>query len=128
MAATTKRSYQAQPWTPDRVLKEMRDNPARGFDPLLVKAFISMTGIYPVGSVVILDTFELAIVSERNPRPDAMHQPVVQVIYDSMGVRVDPPRRLDLSETDPATGKPLRSIIKTTDPERYGIHVGDYFV
>ncbi len=127
-AATTKRSYQAQPWPPDRVLKEMRDNASRGFDPLLVKAFISMTGIYPVGSVVILDTFELAIVTERNPRPDAMHQPVVQVIYDSMGVRVDPPRRLDLSETDPATGKPLRSIIKTTDPERYGIHVGDYFV
>jgi HD-GYP domain-containing protein (c-di-GMP phosphodiesterase class II) len=127
-AATTKRSYQAQPWPPDRVLKEMRDNPARGFDPLLVKAFVSMTGIYPVGSVVILDTFELAVVCERSRLPDAMHQPIVQVIYDSMGVRVDPPRRLDLSETDPATGTPLRSIIKTTDPERYGIDVGDYFV
>ena len=127
-AATTKRSYQAQPWPPDRVLREMRDNPQRGFDPLLVKAFISMTGIYPVGSVVILDSFELAVVSARNPRSEAMHQPVVQVIYDSMGVRVDPPRTLDLSETDPATGRPLRAIIKTTDPERYGIHVGDYFV
>jgi hypothetical protein len=57
-----------------------------------------------------------------------MHQPIVQVIYDSMGVRVEPPRTLDLAETDPATGKPLRTIIKTTDPERYGIHVGDYFV
>ncbi|HEX6039777.1 HD-GYP domain-containing protein [Longimicrobium sp.] len=127
-AATTKRSYQAQPWPPDRVLKEMRDNPGRGFDPLLVKAFISMTGIYPVGSAVILDSFELAVVTARNPRPEAMHQPVVQVIYDSMGVRVDPPRTLDLAETDPATGRPLRTIIKTTDPERYGIHVGDYFV
>ena len=127
-AATTQRSYQAQPWTPDRVLKEMRDNPGRGFDPLLVKAFVSMTGIYPVGSVVILDTFELAIVTARNPNPDAMHQPVVQVIYDALGVRVDPPRTVDLSETDPATGQPLRAIIKTTDPERYGIHVGDYFV
>jgi HD-GYP domain-containing protein (c-di-GMP phosphodiesterase class II) len=127
-AATTKRSYQAQPWPPDRVLKEMRDNPGRGFDPLLVKAFISMTGIYPVGSAVILDTFELAVVTARNPRPEAMHQPIVQVIYDSMGVRVEPPRTMDLAETDPATGKPLRTIIKTTDPERYGIHVGDYFV
>ena len=29
---------------------------------------------------------------------------------------------------DPATGEPLRSIIKTTDPEKYGIHVRDYFV
>ena len=127
-AATTKRSYQAQPWPPDRVLKEMRDNPSRGFDPLLVKAFISMTGIYPVGSAVILDTFELAVVTARNPRPEALHQPIVQVIYDSMGVRVEPPRTLDLAETDPVTGRPLRTIIKTTDPERYGIHVGDYFV
>jgi HD-GYP domain-containing protein (c-di-GMP phosphodiesterase class II) len=127
-AATSKRSYQAQPWPPDQVLREMRDNPARGFDPLVVKAFISMTGIYPVGSVVILDTFEMAVVSARNPRAELFHQPVVKVIYDSMGLPVDPPRTVDLSETDPATGQPLRTIIKTTDPEKYGINVGDYFV
>lgn len=127
-AATSKRSYQAQPWPPDQVLREMRDNPARGFDPLVVKAFISMTGIYPVGSVVILDTFEMAVVSARNPRAELFHQPVVKVIYDSMGLPVDPPRTVDLSETDPGTGQPLRTIIKTTDPEKYGINVGDYFV
>jgi HD-GYP domain-containing protein (c-di-GMP phosphodiesterase class II) len=126
-AATTKRSYQAQPWSADRVLKEMRDNPARGFDPLVVKAFISMTGIYPVGCVVILDTYELAVVVQTNPNPEALHQPIVRVIYDSMGVPLSPPRTLDLSETD-AAGRPRHSIIKTTDPERYGIHVGDYFV
>src|SRR3970282_458536 len=28
-AATSKRSYQQQPWTPDEVLREMRDNPQR---------------------------------------------------------------------------------------------------
>ncbi|HEX8907385.1 MAG TPA: HD-GYP domain-containing protein, partial [Longimicrobiaceae bacterium] len=118
-AATTKRSYQAQPWTPDRVLKEMRDNPSRGFDPLVVKAFISMTGVYPVGSVVILDTYELAVVVQANPNPEAMHQPIVRVVFDSLGVPVVPPKTLDLSEKD-AAGKPLHSIIKTTDPERYG--------
>jgi HD-GYP domain-containing protein (c-di-GMP phosphodiesterase class II) len=126
-AATTKRSYQAQPWTSDRVLKEMRDNRSRGFDPLVVKAFISMTGIYPVGSVVILDTYELAVVVQANPNPEALHQPIVRVVFDSLGVPVSPPRTLDLSETD-AAGKPRHSIIKTTDPERYGINVGDYFV
>lgn len=127
-AATSKRSYQSQPWPADKVLREMRDNPGRGFDPLLVKAFISMTGIYPVGSVVILDSFELAVVTARNPRAESVHQPIVQVIYDALGIRLDPPRTLDLAETDPSTGRPLRSIIKTTDPERYGLHVGDYFV
>jgi HD-GYP domain-containing protein (c-di-GMP phosphodiesterase class II) len=127
-AATTKRSYQAQPWPPDRVLREMRDNPSRGFDPLVVKAFISMTGIYPVGSVVILDSFELAVVVQANPSPERLHQPTVKVIYDQLGIPVSPPRLVDLAELDPASGRPARTIIKTTDPERYGINVGDYFV
>jgi HD-GYP domain-containing protein (c-di-GMP phosphodiesterase class II) len=127
-AATTKRSYQAQPWPADKVLREMRDNHTRGFDPLVVKAFVSMTGIYPVGSVVILDTYELAVVCQTNPNPECLHQPIVKVVYDSLGVPVVPPRTVDLSEIDPATGRARRSIIKTTDPERYGINVGDYFV
>ncbi|MEX2584428.1 MAG: HD domain-containing phosphohydrolase [Gemmatimonadota bacterium] len=124
-AATTRRSYQAKPWLPDAVLREMRDNPARGFDPLLVKAFISMTGFYPVGSLVVLDTFELAIVDVANAeRP---HQPVVRVIYDDMGIPVDPPRTVDLSEVDPETETARRSIIKTADPEQYGINIKEYF-
>lgn len=127
-AATSKRSYQSQPWTPDQVLREMRDNPRRGYDPLVVKAFISMTGIYPVGSVVILDTFELALVVATNPRPEALHQPLVKIIFDEMGLPLDPPLSVDLAEVDPATGAPRRAIIKATEPERYGIHVGDYFI
>ena len=55
-------------------------------------------------------------------------QPIVKVVYDSMGIPVSPPRLLDLSALDVESGKPLHSIIKTTDPERYGINVGDYFV
>ncbi|HEX2188442.1 MAG TPA: HD domain-containing phosphohydrolase [Longimicrobiaceae bacterium] len=125
-AATTKRSYQSRPWLPDAVLKEMRDNPRRGMDPLLVKAFISMTGIYPVGSMVVLDTYEMAVVTAPNPRPEGLHEPVVRIIFDSMGQPVDPPVEVDLFA--PGPGAPRRTIIKTTDPERYGIDVGDYFV
>jgi HD-GYP domain-containing protein (c-di-GMP phosphodiesterase class II) len=123
-AATTRRSYQDTPWLPDAVLREMRDNKSRGFDPLLVAAFISMTGFYPVGSVVVLDTCELAVVVSSNQ--DKPHQPIVKVIYDEMGVPVIPPRLLDLSEPDP--GGARRTIIKTTDPERYGINVKEHFV
>lgn len=124
-AATTKRSYQ-NPWLPDKALQELRDNPHRGMDPLLVKAFIAMTGIYPVGSVVVLDTYEMAVVTAPNPRPEALNEPVVRIIFDSMGQPVDPPLEVDLFA--PGPGAPRRTIIKTTDPERYGIHVGDYFV
>jgi HD-GYP domain-containing protein (c-di-GMP phosphodiesterase class II) len=127
-AGTTKRSYQDDPWLPDAVLREMRDNPARGFDPLLVKAFISMTGFYPVGCVVILDSFELAVVIAPSTRPESYHQPVVRVIYDEMGMPLTNPRTLDLTEIDPETGDPVRTIIKTTDPEKYGIDVRNYFI
>ena len=127
-AATTQRSYQAQPWPPDQVLREMRDNPNRGFDQLVVKAFISMTGIYPIGTLVVLDTYEMGVVVAPSSQAESPHQPLVRIIFDSMGIPVDPPPLADLTDLDPATGRPRRAIIKTTDPERYGINVGDYFV
>ena len=35
-------------------------------DAVVVKAFINLLGIYPVGTLVVLDTFELAIVHAAN--------------------------------------------------------------
>lgn len=125
-AGTSVRSYQYNPWPPDTVLREMRDNPRRGFDPLLVKALITATGVYPVGTLVILDTHELAIVSEVNKDPELLHRPKVKVISDAMGVPLAEAVTLDLSESDPATGAAVRSVIKTTDPQKYGIRVSDY--
>ena len=125
-AGTSVRSYQYKPWPPDAVLKEMRDNPKRGFDPLLVKAFINATGVYPIGTLVILDTLELAVVSGVNPDPEKLNRPKVKVISDSMGNPKARPEVVDLAEVDPATSQPVKQIIKTTDPQRYGINVSDY--
>ena len=125
-AGTSVRSYQYEPWPPDEVLREMRDNPRRGFDPLLVKALITATGVYPVGTLCILDTHELAVVSEVNKNPDYLHRPKVKVISDALGVPLTDPVTKDLSEDDPASGQPILSIIKTTDPQKYGIRVSDY--
>lgn len=127
-AGTSKRSYQHQPWPPDEVMREMRDNPRRGYDALLVKAFINVTGVFPVGTLVILDTHEMAVVMARNPEGAHIHQPIVKIISDPLGVVLPEPVTADLSELDPDTGRSRRSIIKTTDPDKYGINVGDYFV
>jgi HD-GYP domain-containing protein (c-di-GMP phosphodiesterase class II) len=125
-AGTSVRSYQYQPWPPDAVLREMRDNPKRGFDPILVKALITATGVYPVGTLVILDTHELAVVSEVNKNPDLLHRPKVKVISDPLGVPLSETVTLDLAADDPSTGGAARTIIKTTDPQKYGIRVSDY--
>jgi HD-GYP domain-containing protein (c-di-GMP phosphodiesterase class II) len=127
-AATSKRSYQSQPWPPDEVMREMRENPARGYDPLLVKAFVNITGVFPVGTLCILDTNELAVVVARNPDPMKVHQPIAKIISDSWGAMLSEPFTVDLSDVDPVNSVARRTIIKTTDPDRYNIRIADYFV
>jgi HD-GYP domain-containing protein (c-di-GMP phosphodiesterase class II) len=124
-AGTSIRSYQYTPWPPDEVLKEMRDNPRRGFDPLLVKALITATGVFPIGTLVILDSYELAVVCGVHREAEKLHLPMVKVISDAMGAPLPQPRLIDLSQTDDG-GQPLRQILKTTDPQKYGIRVSDY--
>ena len=53
-AVSSARSYRSRGWPPDKVLLNMRDEPGWGLDRVLVKAFITATGIYPVGTVVSL--------------------------------------------------------------------------
>jgi len=126
-AATSRRAYQTDPLSPADVLKEMRDNPRRGMDPVVVKAFINMLGVYPVGTFVVLDTFELAIVHAVNPNPEKMSRPIARVVSDDRGNVLHPGTLVDLAAQDSAGGY-LKTIIKTADPERYGIRVSDYFL
>lgn len=120
-AATSIRSYQYKPWPPDHILQEMRENPERGFDPLIVKVLINATGIYPVGTLVILDTYELAVVAKVNPDPERLHQPTVKVISDEMGIPVATPMQVDLADGS-------RSVIKTVNAQKYGVRVSDYLI
>ena len=127
-AATTRRSYQTVPIPSDKVLKEMWENPRRGYDRVMVKALINLLGIYPVGTCVVLDTFEVAIVAGANPDPTFLNRPLVRLALDGQGGIVLPPGTLvDLAERD-AAGQFTRTIVKVTTPDRYGLTVGDYFV
>jgi len=125
-AATSRRAYQTVPWTPADVMMEMRDNPRRGMDPVIVKAFINLTGVYPVGTLVILDTFELAVVQAVNPLQEMLSRPIVRIISDAQGNVLYPGAVADLADRN-AEGAFHRTIIKTENPERYGIRIGDYF-
>ena len=127
-AATTRRSYQTVPIQPDQVLREMWENPRRGYDPMLVKALINLIGIYPVGTCVILDTFEVAVVSGANPDQNFLNRPMARICIDINGAVMAPPgTEANLAAQD-GSGAFLRSIVKVTNPDRYGIIVGDYFV
>jgi HD-GYP domain-containing protein (c-di-GMP phosphodiesterase class II) len=126
-AATSRRTYQTEPYSPADALAEMCRNPRRGMDPVIVKAFVSMVGHYPVGTLVILDTFELALVHAANPLPEAISRPTVRVISDATGNLLYPGHLVDVSQRN-ASGEYARTIIKIADPDRYGIRVSDYYI
>jgi HD-GYP domain-containing protein (c-di-GMP phosphodiesterase class II) len=126
-AATSRRTYQTAPLQPDEVLREMWENPRRGYEPVLVKAFINLIGVYPAGTLVILDNYELALVQGANPNVEFVHRPLVRIISDQSGTLIHPGFTADLAERS-AEGVFMRSIIKVTNPDKYGVRVSDYFV
>ncbi len=126
-AATGPRVYKAVSIQPDQVLREMWQDRWRGNDPIVVKAFINLIGIYPVGTCVILDTYELGIVHAANPDPTQIHRPLVRIVAAPDGAFLSPGFLVDLAQRD-EQGQFTRTIVKVTDPQRYGIKVSDYFV
>jgi HD-GYP domain-containing protein (c-di-GMP phosphodiesterase class II) len=126
-AATTRRAYQTSPIQPDEVLKGMWTNPRRGMEPALVKALINVLGVYPVGTCVILDSYEIGIVHSANPDLAQIHRPVVRLVATADGAPMTGGPLVNLAEQK-ADGGFARSIIKVTDPAKYGIDPAACFV
>jgi HD-GYP domain-containing protein (c-di-GMP phosphodiesterase class II) len=125
-AATSRRSYQT-PIQPDEVLREMWQNRRRGYDPVLVKELVNLVGIYPVGTCLILDTNEVAIVQSRNPEPDLLNRPLVRIALSTEGEMMKPALLVDLAEKA-AGGRFKRSIVKVADPSKLGITPADFLI
>ena len=100
---------------------------SRAFDPLLLKVFVNCLGIYPVGTVVLLDTGELGVVVKVSTNLDKADRPTVKIIADVHGHAVEGDI-FELDEQEEKSGRYLRSIVKTIDPQAYGLDVSRYFV
>lgn len=123
-AMTSSRVYSRIPMSPDNALSIMAERTGTQLDPLLFTFFINMIGVFPMGTLVMLDTKELGLVYKSNSLfPD---RPRVLVIVDSKGSRVEG-YVVDLTEKD-AGGKYLRTILKTMDPNKYRINLAEYLL
>lgn len=126
-AVTTKRVYRTGHFTRDEALTLMLAQGEKEFHPLLLREFVKMMGVYPVGSLVALDTGELAVVVEVNPESAFLLRPRVKLVTDSTGNKRDG-ETVDLSAVDPATQTHPRTVVKVLDPLKYGINIADYFL
>ena len=126
-AITTRRVYRAKDFTRAEALSLMLEQSGTEFNPVILKAFVNMMGVFPIGTLVALTTGELAIVQDLNPDPKLVLRPRVKLITDTSGNKIDG-EIVDLSERDQASGRFRRTVATALDPAKYGIEVADYFL
>jgi HD-GYP domain-containing protein (c-di-GMP phosphodiesterase class II) len=99
-ALTSRRVYRQHPVRPDRVLAYMLENAGMRFDPVLVKLFVTILGLYPPGTAVELDEGSIGIVVRPNRETSLLHRPQVCVLLDGEGKPVEEDPIVDLAETE----------------------------
>jgi HD-GYP domain-containing protein (c-di-GMP phosphodiesterase class II) len=92
-AITSDRPYQHR-IEPTEALRKLYSMANSHFREDLLQAFIGTVGIYPAGSLVRLDTGQLAVVEEVNR--NNLLKPRVRVMYDTRANRYLTPFQLDL--------------------------------
>ncbi len=110
--------------SPDKALSIMMERAGSQLDPLLFKFFINMVGVFPIGTLVMLNTKELGLVYESNQLFAA--RPRVMIIVDNKGIRVKG-SVVDLTEKN-NEGSYMRTIVKTMDPNKYKINLAEYLL
>jgi HD-GYP domain-containing protein (c-di-GMP phosphodiesterase class II) len=118
-ALTSGRVYFKRNMSPDEVLKKMRYQMSAKFDPFLLKLFNDVIGVYPAGSLILLNTDEIALVL-TNTEKDPL-RPHVKIVGDRDGL-LDRPIWADLTLPEHADRKVVRQI----DPARYGLSIRDF--
>jgi HD-GYP domain-containing protein (c-di-GMP phosphodiesterase class II) len=118
---TSSRVYARVPQSPDKALRYMLGKAGTMYDPILMKLFVNCIGIYPVGTLLMLNSRELSVVMENNPDPEKWDSPRVKLIADEKGAEIDG-EIVDLA--DPRSG---RKAIEALDPFQYQLKVNQYF-
>ncbi|AMV73263.1 HD domain-containing protein [Desulfuromonas carbonis] len=120
-AMTSSRVYTRTPIAPEKALRLMLDKAGKTYDPVLLKVFVNCIGTYPLGTLLRLNTGELAVVVGNPEELFLWDRPLVQIIADPAGNEIDG-ATVDLS----ADGS--RNIAKTLDARQFGIDTSRYFL
>jgi HD-GYP domain-containing protein (c-di-GMP phosphodiesterase class II) len=112
---------------PDQAMKRILDDGGRTYDEFLAKLFANCMGIYPVGTLVELDTTEVGLVVNLPKDPVNFHRPQVKLLVDRMGRPLADGDVVDLSDTYRGGGRYVRAVERALDSRRYGVSITKFF-
>jgi len=111
-ALTVKRPY-AEPVSPSAAISMLYKWRGVFFDATLIEQFIQCIGIFPVGSLVQLNSGEIGVVIAQNPSKRLL--PRVMVIRDAQGNPMQPHKMLDLARSPKASADEAYRILSTLE-------------
>lgn len=126
-AMTSSRVYRREPIPPAKVLSMMFSKSGTAFDPVLLKLFVNCVGILPIGTLVLLDSNQLAVVLKPAQDKVNAERPLVRVITDPDGNPIEDGPELDLTKQDDFGGY-THSIVRLVDNTEYRFDTSRYFV
>lgn len=118
-ALTSSRIYRPEPLSPDRALGEMLAVSGKHFDPILLKWFINMHGVMPIGTLVKLNTGDFGLIYSGGDFQQKC-QPKVRLLQRQNGQYVKGPV-IDLNDHDAETGQYHYCVESTHHPSEAGI-------
>ncbi len=126
-ALTSARVYRSEPLTPDQALAKMQEGSGTDFDPLLLKVFINMLGVYPLGTLLLLDNGIMGLVSGAS-ESEELDRPRILLLEPDGQRGFVKGAEVDLRERHPQTGDFLRNVVQSVHPSAYGIQPAQYLL
>ncbi|MEW6690591.1 MAG: HD domain-containing phosphohydrolase, partial [Pseudomonadota bacterium] len=124
-ALTTPRAY-AKALSPSNALTSLFKGRGSQFSAPLVEQFIQCIGVFPVGSVVELNTGEIGVVIAQNLVRRL--QPRVMVVLDAAGRPMNPHKILDLMKNPMAGPEEPYRIRRTLESDRLPLDPREFFL
>ncbi|HPU80865.1 HD-GYP domain-containing protein [Accumulibacter sp.] len=110
-AITSNRPYKAG-WDPAESLRKMAEWSNGHFDPTVFQAFVKSIGIYPIGSLVLLNSGRLGVVTEQGEK--SLLSPRIKTFFSTRSNSRIRPEVIDLSRP----GCPHK-IVSREDPAKW---------
>ncbi len=118
-ALTSIRVYYSIATPPAEAVRILLQKRGAAFDPVLIKAFINLIGIFPIGTLLRMNTGEIGLVVHQTRD---LLRPRVLLLRTFDGAEKEETSLLEM-----VLGKYTRSVVDTLDPNMMKIDVKKYF-
>jgi putative nucleotidyltransferase with HDIG domain len=102
----------------DRIKHIMGQQETTTFNRTLLRRFVNLMGLFPIGTVVRLNTEEIGVVTQTHPEDP--FRPQVKLIMDNKGQKLETPLLTNTWDRD-VRGEFPRAVVEAVDGQQVGI-------